>query len=99
MGVNYIEVVVSYDVSEDKRRNKLFKKLKNFVLLPLQKSLFWGRILPAEKVAIRRLFEEILDKKTDSAIILNCQLAKEVSRWGFNLPEQEFFEKKDFYVF
>lgn len=98
MNVELQEVIVSYDVSVTRTRTKLFKKLKAFGLLPLQKSVFWGRVLPAEKQAIRRLFDELLDKKTDSAFIMESNIVRYIDKWSFNLPDKSFFEEKSFEV-
>lgn len=92
------EIIVSYDVTVTKIRTKLFKKLKAFGLLPLQKSVFWGRVLPAEKLAIRRLFDELLNPKTDSAFILEANIAKHIDKWSFNLPDKSFFADKSYEV-
>lgn len=53
-------LVLCYDVSDDKRRARLFKKLKGF-LTPVQESVFegnlpdarWGDLLRMVKTAIR----------------------------------------------
>ncbi|VVM27565.1 hypothetical protein BSPWISOXPB_10537 [uncultured Gammaproteobacteria bacterium] len=36
------EVMVAYDIEDSKNRTKLFKKLKDISLKPIQKSVFWG---------------------------------------------------------
>ena len=72
----YVQVLVSYDISDTKKRNKLFEVLKDVGLKPIQKSLFWGYILPSEKRAIKELFKIYCDIKIDKALIINASLDK-----------------------
>jgi CRISPR-associated protein Cas2 len=54
------EILVSYDIENNKIRSKLFDKLKDFGLRPLQKSVFWGRIRkPEEKLLISYINQNI----------------------------------------
>lgn len=89
-----IEVIICYDVAVTRRRNKLFKRLKSFGLIAIQKSVFWGRLLPAEIVAIRRLFDELLKRETDKAFILNARLAEQIKDRSFGMNPEIFTEKE-----
>lgn len=63
------EVLICYDVSESRARAKLYDALKNFGLVPVQGSVFWGHIRKAEERSILREFERLLDPQTDRAFI------------------------------
>lgn len=90
----YKEVIVCYDVSQNRRRNKLFKRLKGFGLTDIQKSVFWGRVLPAEIQAILRVFDELLDKDTDRAFILDTHLAEQIRGRSFGMNPEMFQERE-----
>lgn len=94
---NYKEVIVCYDVSLTRRRNKLFKRLKSFGLTDIQKSVFWGRLLPAEIQAIVRVFNELLDQESDRAFILDTRLAEQIKGRSFGM-KPEFFEEREYDV-
>ena len=38
----YSQIIVSYDISNTKKRNKFFEELKDLGLISIQKSVFWG---------------------------------------------------------
>jgi len=65
-GKMYSQILVSYDISETKKRNKFFDELKDLGLKSIQKSVFWGYVLPSEKRIIMELFKKYCD-------ILNTQ--------------------------
>lgn len=71
----YREVLVAYDVEDNKRRDRLFKGLKDIGLRPIQLSVFWGMVLGAEEKAIRRLFRNELDRELDRAFIIPVSVA------------------------
>ena len=64
------EVLICYDVSSSRARAKLFDALKDIGLSPLQESVFWGRLRPAEERAIAREFDRLLDKTTDRVLLM-----------------------------
>jgi CRISPR-associated endonuclease Cas2 len=66
----YREVLVAYDVEDNKRRDRLFKGLKDIGLRPIQLSVFWGMVLGAEEKAIRRLFRSELNRDEDRAFVI-----------------------------
>lgn len=71
----YREVLVAYDVEDNRRRNRLFKGLKDIGLQPIQLSVFWGIVLGAEEKAIQRLFQKELDRNEDRAFIIPVSVA------------------------
>jgi CRISPR-associated protein Cas2 len=89
-----LEVIICYDVALTRRRTKLFKRLKSFGLRDIQKSVFWGRLLPAEISAVKRLFDELLDAETDKAFILNTRLAEQIKDRSFGMNAELFVERE-----
>lgn len=73
------EVLVSYDIGNTKNRTKLFKKLKDISLSPIQKSVFWGHLNAAEESSVKRLLKEYC-KKTDKAFIARIKLSEQVNQ-------------------
>ncbi len=79
----YNEVMVCYDVEDNKVRTRLFGRLKDLGLRPIQKSVFWGHLNTAEERAVLRLFREELDKATDRAFLVRAPLAEVAERYSF----------------
>jgi len=94
----YLEVLVCYDIANNKRRNKLVKELKDMGLQNIQESVFWGRILNPELKAIKKVFEELLKKDEDKAFILRCELSKQIKYQSFGYPDDGSFEERDYEV-
>lgn len=75
--------VIVYDIEDDKRRNKVFKLLKEFIT-PVQYSVFEGRIDPCNFLMLEERLKGIIDDGVDSIIIYNqCEsCTKNVKRLG-----------------
>ena len=74
----YNEVLVSYDIEDNRQRCKLFRALKEVSLQPVQKSVFWGHLNRAEEQAVRRLLKEYCDKG-DKAFIVRARLSAQIA--------------------
>ena len=74
----YNEVLVSYDIEDNRQRNKLFRALKEVALRPVQKSVFWGHLNHAEERAVRRLLKEFCGKN-DRAFIVRARLSTQIA--------------------
>lgn len=61
-------VILAYDVVEDRRRGRFFKRLKKY-LVPVQKSVFEGNLPPARLARVQELVHKELDLETDSVRI------------------------------
>ncbi len=84
----YSQIIVSYDLSDTKKRNKLFEELKDLGLVSIQKSVFWGYVLVSEKRVIKELFKKYCDIKTDKAFISNVSLDKDMQNsFGYNIDD------------
>lgn len=93
------EVLVAYDIENTKDRTKLFKKLKDISLLPIQKSVFWGHLNRAEEESVKRLLKQYCSK-TDKAFVARIKLSEQVNQnnsVGYDKPD---FPKQpfDYYV-
>jgi len=83
------EYLISYDVENNKIRNRIFKELGKYGLKSMQKSVFWGYLTSAELEAIKRYLENSLNKM-DKAFITHT---------NFNGRGQSYFighQKNDF---
>ncbi|EDY86875.1 CRISPR-associated protein Cas2 [gamma proteobacterium HTCC5015] len=65
----YQDVLVAYDIEDNKARSRVFEKLKDIGLKPVQKSVFWGCVLATEKKSIHRLLNGELEP-TDRAFLI-----------------------------
>ncbi|GIX41411.1 MAG: hypothetical protein KatS3mg129_1144 [Leptospiraceae bacterium] len=92
-----IEILICYDVENNKKRKKLYDQLKQFGLIPIQKSVFWGFILPAEKNAILREVGKIIDKE-DKAFLVYTNLSKVIKEQSFGYKDLEIFKNKDYII-
>ncbi|WED21079.1 CRISPR-associated endonuclease Cas2 [Vibrio sp. JC009] len=91
------EVLVAYDVEDNKQRKKLFEQLKDIGLDPIQKSVFWGFVNRAEERAVYRLFSK-LDKESDKAFLVRAKLGDIIARYGFGYKAEEFKRPERFEV-
>ena len=81
--MHYTQVVISYDIADNKKRLRFYEVLKDFGLLPIQKSVFWGYILPSER------------KSIISMIMVNTSLEQNIGEcFGYS---KEIFRKPDDY--
>ncbi len=93
----YFEVLVSYDIEENKNRKKLFDELKDMSLVSIQKSVFWGHLKEAEF----KMLPHLLDKycgKGDKAFFVKAKLSKEILKNSFGYEKQDFEEKEFEYI-
>ena len=67
---NYIIV---YDIVEDKRRNQIFKLLKEYAT-PVQYSVFQAKLNASNIITLEYKLRAVIDNKKDSLIIYKlCQ--------------------------
>lgn len=73
------EVLVSYDIEDNKNRYRLFRRLKEVGLVPIQKSVFWGHVNTAEEASVVRMlceYSEVGDKAFIVRVKLSTQIAE-----------------------
>lgn len=63
--------LVAYDVSDPKRLQKVFKKLKGFGT-HLQLSIFECYLTPREFVLMKDAIEKLIDHEEDRLLIIRC---------------------------
>lgn len=74
----YNETLVTYDIQDNKDRTKLSDELKDIGLISIQKSVFWGYLLPAEERNLIYLFNKYCQNE-DKAIYTRANLVKNIS--------------------
>lgn len=94
----YIEVLVCYDIGNDKRRRKFVKELKDIGLQNIQESVFWGRILNAEIKVILRIMDKLLQKDSDKAFLIYTNLSKQIQKNSFGYSNFEMFEERNYEI-
>lgn len=78
------EVLVCYDVADNRRRARLRQALLDCGLQPVQESVFWGHLRLAEERSVMRHFRTILDPEHDRAFIapVSLQGNRHVATYG-----------------
>ncbi len=67
-------VWIVYDIVEDKQRNKVAKKCKQFGLQRVQKSVFLGKLESNRFDELSEICRELIDEDTDSVYLFPfCQ--------------------------
>ena len=96
-GKMYSQIIVSYDIENNKHRTKLFEELKDIGLKPIQKSVFWGYVLISEKRVIKQLFKQYCNIETDRAFMINATLDKDLDN-SFGYNEDDFNHPESFEI-
>ena len=91
---NFVKYLVCYDIPNNKLRHRFSEALKDFGLQPLQKSVFYGELLPAEYNAVIEFAKETLDQNVDLCLWFPCYLTVEEIRKclgysNFNFAEHD----------
>ncbi len=73
------EVLVCYDISDDKKRDKFFERMKDLGLLNIQNSVFWGYLNAAEERAVLKELQKHTDAESDCGFIIRASLRANVS--------------------
>lgn len=89
----FFEVIVTYDIEDNKNRKKLFEALKDMGLSPIQKSVFWGHLKVAEIKILPNLFDKYC-ADGDKAFFVRAELSGEILKNGFGYTKEEFEAKE-----
>jgi CRISPR-associated protein Cas2 len=89
----FFEVIVTYDIEDNKNRKKLFEALKDMGLNPIQKSVFWGHLKMAEIKILPNLFDKHC-AKGDKAFFVRADLSDEILKNSFGHTHEEFEVKE-----
>lgn len=93
----YYEVLVSYDIEDNKNRKKLFEELKDMGLVSIQKSVFWGELKLAEIKFLPNLIEKYCTGN-DKAFFVRANLSKDILSNSFGYSKEDFESKSFIYV-
>ena len=92
----YNEVIVCYDVENNKRRKKLFDGLKDIGLFPAQKSVFHGYVNYSDEKNVMLLFQKVLDENLDKAFIVRTKIKQNIKKISYGHKDYDFRELKDY---
>ena len=70
----YVKYLVCYDIPDNRTRARFASKLKDLGLIPLQKSVFYGDLKPAESKALSKIAKDMLDDDEDYCFWFPCHL-------------------------
>lgn len=86
-----LHLLVTYDVSEDKRRARLAKRLRG-AILRVQKSVFEGPVPESRLEPLRKAIRKEIDLECDSARVYSlcarCRVAVEVIGSGVYVEDE-----------
>ena len=83
------EYLISYDVEDNKIRNRVYKELGKYGLRSVQKSVFWGYLTLAELEAIKRYLSNGLEK-TDKAFVTHTNFNGRGQSYFIGHQENDF---------
>jgi len=87
--------LVAYDITDDKKRNRVANILKNYGVR-IQKSVFECNVRPGTVLEIRRHLMAEIDEKTDSVLIV--PICKACAGQKMTLGLTVCFEEEEFRV-
>ena len=93
----FYEVLISYDIEDNKNRKKLFDALKDMSLVSIQKSVFWGHLKVAEIKMLPHIFKKYCGEN-DKAFFVRANLSKEILKNSFGYNAKDFEEKECEYI-
>jgi CRISPR-associated protein Cas2 len=89
------EVLISYDIEDNKTRTKLCNKLRDVGMITIQKSVMWGRLIPADIKLAKRILQSELEA-SDRAFLLVSKLTEFGHFYG---SEPEFSQYDDHAIY
>ncbi len=84
------EVLISYDIENNKTRTRLFNQLKDVGMISIQKSVMWGRLLPADIKLAKRILANEIESNTDKVFILVSKLSENAKFYGIKPNFEEY---------
>jgi len=88
----FYDVIVCYDIDNNKKRKEVFEKLRDLGLKPVQKSVFWGRILPAEQRAINQYLDNEI-QRPNKAFVIKGSFTKQFQKNSYGYEHENWEEK------
>jgi CRISPR-associated protein Cas2 len=92
------EILVSYDMGDNKLRAKLANELKDLGLIHIQKSVMWGFLLPAEERNITAIFKKYC-KQVDKAFYTRIKLADYIEYNGVGYSTEIFEQLRRYEIY
>jgi CRISPR-associated protein Cas2 len=92
------EVLVSYDIENNKSRKKIHDSLLDLGLHSIQNSVMFGRLNNAEIKAMERILEKYVDKNTDRSLYLVGLFSKDLKNQSIGYGDNSIFEDKEFEI-
>ena len=90
------EVLIAYDIEDNKTRTRLFNQLKDVGMVSVQKSVMWGRLLPADIKLAKRILATEIDQDMDKAFIMVSKMSENSLFFG-RKPNFEEYDSHDIY--
>lgn len=84
------EVLIAYDIEDNKTRTRLFNQLKDVGMVSVQKSVMWGRLLPADIKLAKRILASEIESETDKAFVLVSKLSENANFYGLTPDFEEY---------
>ncbi|MGR5302215.1 CRISPR-associated endonuclease Cas2 [Vibrio alfacsensis] len=84
------EVLIAYDIEDNKTRTRLFNQLKDVGMISVQKSVMWGRLLPADIRLAKRILASEIESETDKAFVLVSKLSENANFFGLTPDFEEY---------
>lgn len=92
------EILVCYDIEDNKNRNKLFESLKDLGLISIQKSVMWGYLLPAEINQAKREFKKYCKGGNDRVFLADVTIADKIIQNSIGYQNEFNFYRKSYRV-
>lgn len=83
------QVLVAYDMGDTRKRTRLFETMKDFGLIPVQKSVMWGYVNGAEERAIRRELKRVLAKGDRGFLLRVGDAARQIQEEGVGYSDMK----------
>lgn len=84
------EVLIAYDIEDNKTRTRLFNHLKDVGMISVQKSVMWGRLLPADIKLAKRILDNEIESETDKAFVMVSKLSENANFYGMKPDFEEY---------
>lgn len=84
------EVLIAYDIESNKARTRLFNQLKDVGMVSVQKSVMWGRLLPADIKLAKRILANEIDSATDKAFVMVSKMSENAAFYGITPNFEEY---------
>lgn len=88
--VKTTEVLIAYDIEDNKTRTRLFNQLKDVGMISVQKSVMWGRLLPADIKLAKRILDNEIESETDKAFVMVSKLSENARFYGMRPNFEEY---------